>query len=499
MLFTQLQFVFIFLPVVHLGYVAAERYFENQRVKQGWLAAASLCFYSYWDYHFLPVILASIMLNYALGIIIESHTGKNRKIAFIIAIAGNLAALAFYKYFDFFITNFNLVSGTQIPLAHILLPLGISFFTFTQIAYLADVYAFKKCERSLTKYTLFVTYFPHLIAGPILHHGEMMPQFGMRDRSVSASKVAIGLTIFGIGLFKKAVFADGFALIADPTFSDAATSMIPTSMAWTGALAYSLQIYFDFSGYSDMAVGLSLMFGILLPFNFDSPYKSQSIAEFWRRWHITLSRFLRDYLYIPLGGNRSGLFRRNTNLFITMVLGGLWHGAGWTFLIWGALHGAYLIINHFWKENISKFSQLAPLTGTMWYSLISLLLTQFLVVIAWVFFRAENMTVAWNMIFSMFWPGAEWPEEATVAAVLPESLLVLFGYLFCLALPNVSQIFTGIKVGLTTYDNKRCWSLLIPKWRPNGNWAIASSALLIVAIFCSAIAGDGSKFLYFQF
>ena len=275
----------------------------------------------------------------------------------LVAIAANLALLAYYKYAIFFVANAQRLIGHVGPLPEIVLPLGISFFTFTQIAFLVDAHRGLAREYSFTHYTLFVTYFPHLIAGPILHHREMMPQFDRRSTyTLDWDNVAVGLTMFIIGLFKKTVIADDMAAFASPAFDAAAGGTQLTLLeAWGAALAYTFQIYFDFSGYTDMALGASRMFGIVLPLNFRSPYKAANIIDFWRRWHITLSRFLRDYVYIPLGGNRKTVPRRYENLLLTMLVGGLWHGAGWTFVFWGALHGIYLVVNHGWRIAPSSF------------------------------------------------------------------------------------------------------------------------------------------------
>src|SRR5438876_2200853 len=326
MLFTQLEFIFVFVPITLIGYFGISKIVAHPDAQVVWLAGASLVFYGYWDIRFVPIIAVSIAANYLLGQAISASApdSPKRQKLLIVAISANLLALAFFKYTNFGITTFNALAGSTIRNLPIALPLGISFFTFTQIAYLVDVYSGYRSERNFSKYVLFVTYFPHLIAGPILHHSEMMPQFGAEaNRRFSAERFAIGITIFAIGLFKKAVIADGFALIATPVFARATTGDLAFHDAWYGALAYSLQIYFDFSGYSDMAIGLSTIFRISLPFNFDAPYKSQSIIEFWRRWHISLSRFLRDYLYVPLGGNRRGELMRNANLAAAVLLGGL--------------------------------------------------------------------------------------------------------------------------------------------------------------------------------
>ncbi|CCD99860.1 putative Alginate O-acetyltransferase [Bradyrhizobium sp. STM 3809] len=500
MLFTQFEFLFLFLPVTFAGYFLLARFFEAPAPRLAWLAAASLAFYGYWDLHFVPIILVSIVFNYTMGLLIAGQSGKVRSGLLATAVALNLAALAFYKYTNFGIQIFNALTASKYPFLAIVLPLGISFFTFTQIAYLADVYGGYARERSFVKYGLFVTYFPHLIAGPILHHREMMPQFGSEDsRRISVENVAIGLTILTIGLFKKSFIADGFGLVANPVFQAANSSHLHLIDAWGGALAYSLQIYFDFSGYSDMAIGISIMFGIKLPFNFDSPYKSQSIVEFWRRWHISLSRFLRDYLYIPLGGNRHGEHRRNANLFTTMLLGGLWHGAGFTFVIWGALHGLFLIVNHRWGKFVEKRPALARHSGSVWYAAAALLLTQFAVVLAWVFFRADNPNAAIRLIKGMI--GLSSPEKITMTNLVDPRVMIaiLAGYAACLALPNVNAMFDRWKVGLETYHNPRPWSVLSLNWRPSLAWAIGTSVALVAAVIMNIIAGDTSQFLYFQF
>jgi alginate O-acetyltransferase complex protein AlgI len=379
------------------------------------------------------------------------------------------------------------------------LPLGISFFTFTQIAYLVDVYGGYPNERSFTKYALFVTYFPHLIAGPILHHREMMHQFGSKaSRAISAQNIAIGLTILSIGLVKKSLIADGFALIANPVFQTAARANLHVLDAWAGALAYSLQIYFDFSGYSDMAIGLSLTFGIRLPFNFDAPYKSRSIVEFWRRWHISLSRFLRDYLYIPLGGNRQGEIRRNLNLATAMLLGGLWHGAGFTFVIWGALHGLFLVINHQWNQFAQRYSALARIRKAWWFPIAAVGLTQLAVILAWVFFRAESLHDAIRVLGAMIGRADQHKVGVRLVDIYGGTAIAL-GYLACFILPNVNAMFARWNVGLEIYKNEQPWSVLNLTWRPSLTWAIATSLGVLVAVVINMVAGDSSQFLYFQF
>jgi alginate O-acetyltransferase complex protein AlgI len=330
MLFTQFEFLFVFLPLTLLTYLLLARCVDHAGPAIVWLSIASLVFYAQWDVDFVPVIVVSIACNYLFGGLIARAPARSnaRILLFAPAIAANVAALAYYKYANFGINTLNAIAGTNFHGLQVALPLGISFFTFTQIAYLADVYRGYPSEGDPAKYLLFVAYFPHLIAGPILHHKEMIPQFAAMHRAISARNWALGTTIFAIGLVKKMVLADTFAFFANPVFDAAVRGPVSQFDAWIGALGYSLQIYFDFSGYSDMAIGLSLLFGIKLPFNFDAPYKSHSIVEFWRRWHITLSRFFRDYLYIPLGGNRRGPRRRHLNLMITMLLAACGTGRG---------------------------------------------------------------------------------------------------------------------------------------------------------------------------
>jgi alginate O-acetyltransferase complex protein AlgI len=500
MLFTQVEFIFCFLPITLAGYFLLARYSRASNIALLWLASASLAFYAYWKMNFLPVVLISATANYSMSFVIERQKESSRRTtALALAVGINLLALAFYKYTNFGIEILNDVMHFTIQPANITLPLGISFFTFTQIAYLADVYSGYNCERNFTKYLLFVTYFPHLIAGPILHHSEMMPQFGAdENRRFSIERTAIGLTVFGIGLVKKVVMADGFAVIANSVFQMASKGSVPMLDAWGGALAYSLQIYFDFSGYCDMAIGLSFIFGIVLPFNFDSPYKAQSIVEFWKRWHITLSRFLRDYLYIPLGGSRRGAVRRNINLATTMLLGGLWHGAGWTFIIWGGLHGMFLMVNHIWSNAARQTPQLARLTRTFTYSACALVLTQLAVVIAWVFFRAENIKVAQRVLGSMIGLGS--PSVSVVPTVtLSHFGWIALGYLICIGLPNVNTMFEAQNVGLVTYRTAKAWSVSDIKWSPRPEWAVAAAFMLFIGIVVSVVAGEASPFLYFQF
>jgi len=385
MLFNSHPFIFLFLPIVLLGYFALGR--QGKLAPVIWLALASLAFYAFSGWQFVPLLLASIAFNATVGylLIARKMRAELRLAALVVGISGDLLVLGIFKYAGFFAANFNVLFSTAFAL-NILLPVGISFYSFTQIAFLVDAYRGNVARYALPHYALFVTYFPHLIAGPILHHKDMIPQFEDAKRP-DPHLILCGLIIFGIGLFKKTGLADGIQPLVALAFGQATPSF---DQAWIGALAYTFQLYFDFSGYSDMAIGMSLMFGIFLPLNFDSPYKATSIIEFWRRWHMTLSQFLRGYLYIPLGGNRHGRVLRYVNLMITMLLGGLWHGAAWTFVVWGALHGAYLCVNHAWSNYGPK---VAPRFARA-ANAAAFVLTFVSVVVAWVFFRADSISSA---------------------------------------------------------------------------------------------------------
>jgi D-alanyl-lipoteichoic acid acyltransferase DltB (MBOAT superfamily) len=315
--------------------------------------------------------------------------------------------------------------------------------------------------------------------------------------SLPTDRLAIGLTIFIIGLFKKAVIADFLATIADPVFAAAIKGAVAGVDAWGGTLAYSLQIYFDFSGYCDMAIGMSLLFGIVLPFNFDAPYKSKSIAEFWHRWHITLSRFLRDYLYIPLGGNRRGEARRNYNLILTMLIGGLWHGAGWTFVIWGGLHGLFLIVNHSWDKLGKRVPAIGYLSDERYWAVATLVLTQLCVVVAWVFFRADSLATAHRVVSAM--AGLAQPAAGALLVSRADFWLIAAGYLVCLTLPNVNELFRAYDVGLDTYRLPQPFSLLRLRWAMRMPWAVAAATLFAAALVAILASGGGVPFLYFQF
>lgn len=400
MLFNSYSFILLFLPAVLLGFHLIGKT-GNHHASMAWLVASSLFFYGWWNPVYLGLMLGSMAFNFIIGVLLGRFVSKA---ALAFGILANIGLLGYYKYANFLLDNFNLLTNSSIHIGQIVLPLAISFFTFQQIAYLIDAYRGLVKEYDFIHYCLFVTFFPQLIAGPIVHHKEMLPQFAeSKIYRLNITDFSVGMTIFSLGLFKKVVWADTMSLYASPLFSAADAGVaLAFSDAWLGVLAYTLQIYFDFSAYSDMATGLARMFGIVLPVNFFSPYKASNIIDFWRRWHITLSRFLRDCLYIPLGGNRKGTGRRYVNLMVTMLLGGIWHGAGWTFLIWGGLHGLYLVINHGWHYIKRRVNAPLVLLQGRTGILVARGLTFFSVVIAWVLFRAGSFHAALKIYSAMF-------------------------------------------------------------------------------------------------
>lgn len=509
MLFNSFTFIFGFLPITLAGFLIIRR-MAGQNASFGWLAAASLFFYGWWNPQLVFLLMASLCGNYVIGRRIVSATTRNAQMIFVFGVVANLGLLGYFKYTDFFIGTVNDLADVSWSLQNIVLPLGISFFTFQQIAWLADLRRGLAHKPSFLHYTLFVTFFPQLIAGPIVHHAEMMPQFTSSKLRSAANDFAIGTTIFGIGLFKKAVIADSMALYSTPVFDAAAAGQALTVVdAWGGALAYTFQIYFDFSGYTDMAIGLACMFGIMLPLNFNSPYKARSIIDFWRRWHMTLSRFLRDYLYVPLGGNRHGTYRRYTNLLIVMVLGGLWHGAAWTFIIWGLLHGLLLAINHLWRSCFALLSRQSPFASCFGQPF-ALILTFVFVVVSWVFFRSDNLDTALAILSAMagmnglILPTVYQPALGDIFSTLPitYAAMPLFGgatqiaitallLVFVWTAPNTREFVKKIE---TTLENYRALKIGVPQ-------SVASWGLLLGTLAAFGLCGifSVSEFIYFQF
>lgn len=389
MLFNSYEFIFLFLPITLIIYFWLNKYNKNKLAK-AWLVIVSLYFYSYFHKSYLILITVSILVNYYIGqkLSDEKYNIIQRKIFLIIGVVFNLGGLGYFKYYDFFVSNINIVLGTSFPLLHILLPLGISFFTFQQLSFVIDSYKRYHLSYDFLDYCLFVTFFPQLIAGPIVLPTEMLPQFEAEEnKKINWENMNKGLYIFSIGLAKKVIIADTIANFANAGFDMMDKNFVE---AWLTSMSYTLQLYFDFSGYCDMAMGIGLMFNIILPANFNSPYKSTNIQEFWKRWHMTLGRFMTNYLYILLGGNRKGEVKTLRNLFIVFLASGIWHGAGWNFIIWGMLHGVCILIHRVWKNSGRKLNKLVG-----WF------ITMNLVNIFWVFFRAETVSDAMKVIKGM--------------------------------------------------------------------------------------------------
>jgi D-alanyl-lipoteichoic acid acyltransferase DltB (MBOAT superfamily) len=419
--------------------------------------------------------------------------------------------LGYFKYAFFLVANANELFGTHLQVASLALPLGISFFTFQKIAFLVDAYRGMVRKFNLPDYALFVTFFPQLIAGPIVHHSEFIPQLRKSGlASPNALNLALGMSIFCMGLFMKTVLADVSATFSDPVFNAAAAGQTPMpAQAWLAALAYSFQLYFDFAGYSAMAIGLARMFNIVLPLNFYSPYKAVNIIEFWRRWHITLSRFLRDYLYFPLGGNRRGLTRRYINLLVTMVLGGLWHGAAWTFVLWGAAHGVMLVINHAWHALLEKAGIDARKESVVGRT-IAQGITFISVVVAWVPFRSTSFDAMRSMLSAMCGRRGKPVIDSFNEYFQSEYQRVLSGdlnsaplWLACVAViafaaPNLYDLFRHYKPALLEPGAQRHFhpGPFEFEWTMSRSWALLTGILLVASL---AQFGHLSPFLYFQF
>lgn len=515
MLFNSHIFIFLFLPLALSGFFLLARF--GPRPARYWLLAASLIFYGWWSIPFLGLLIAWICANYFVGNqIAKAHAeeGPDRSRPWAIAgIAANLLALGYYKYATFVAGTVTSLTGLEFALGAVILPLAISFHTFQQIAYLADLQRGQNPKYSLTDYMLFVAFFPQLIAGPIVHHYELLPQFkDARTFRFQDNRFAEGIAYFVIGLVKKLALADPLSTLASPLFATAAGSPPGMGEAWFAAVAFALGLYFDFSAYSDMAIGLARMFGIRLPYNFNSPYKATSIIEFWRRWHMTLSRFLRDYLYIPLGGNRKGPGRRSVNLFATMLLGGLWHGAAWTFVVWGGLHGLYLLINHAWngfcanRGRDGKPFSLGPLPSQA--------LTLLAVVFAWTFFAAPDFESAISVIGGML--GLNGLLRPETVDLLSQSVLVA-GPIHVLQETGLADLLAQIGK-LTAFvsavtvvlflpnsqdliDKERSGDAAAPflsrlRFQPGVATGVVTASLFL---FSLTLMSDVREFVYFQF
>ena len=490
MLFNSYEFIFAFLPVAFIIY-----FFLNRKrliiAAKSWLVFCSLFFYSWWNVSYLSLILCSMIFNYAVGSALTKDNPRqkiSRKSILIVGIVFNLALLGYFKYVDFFISNINFIIPDTFNQLNIVLPLAISFFTFQQIAYLVDSYKSKAKEYDFINYAIFVTFFPQLIAGPIVHHKEMMPQFeAVKNKVLNYKNISAGLFIFVIGLFKKIVIADTFAVYATQGFDYSIT--LDFIEAWITSLSYAYQLYFDFSGYTDMAIGGALLFNIKLPINFFSPYKALNIQDFWRRWHITLSRFLRDYVYIPLGGNRYGELNTCKNLMFTFLIGGLWHGAGWTFVLWGFLHGLALVIHRLWTKTKIRLPVVIS-----WY------LTFNFVVITWVFFRAKDWADAIKVLKGMF---------GFNGIILPSiiknkiSILAESGFNFGVMLSNLNItpswylfVFSIIVISFFIVVFAKNSMEMLEEFKPDTKTLIFVCILVTIAIIH---LNKVSEFLYFQF
>ena len=480
---------FVFLAVTVLGFRLLEkRALTGRRL---FLLLASYAFYAWWRADFLVLLCGSTLVNYVIGRQIEQRRARqhDRRALLIVGLAFNLGLIATFKYDTLFVGTANDLLGLGLPVPHFFLPLAISFFTFEQISYLVDADAGKAHNYSLLDYALFVAYFPHLIAGPIVRHNDLIPQFQqLRARN---DDLATGVTLFTLGLAKKSLIADNLAPFADAIFNAAGRGThLGATDSWLGTLFFAFQIYFDFSAYSDMALGSSVMLGIRLPVNFHSPYKSASIIEFWRRWHISLSAFLRDYLYFPLGGNRQGRGRRYMNLSITMLLGGLWHGASWTFMLWGGLHGFYLAINHAFRH-ATKGMTLPPALRLPLHAL-SVALTFAATTLAWIVFRAPNLASARNVMGGLAGGG-----HSAIVSFSPLAAVVLLLLSFIVwFMPNSMELTWRHKPALPSpYPDQPVTPAKFLSWKPTPLNAAAYGLLCIIAVLALSI----KPFIYFQF
>lgn len=527
MLFNSYLFLFLFLPLALGGYYAL----GTMRLRWAalWLCAASFVFYGWWNPSFVALLAFSILFNYAVSLKVLRLAHRPERQGWVVAagVACNLLLLFYYKYFVTLLRALHgLDWGMDAP-DGILLPLGISFFTFTQIGYLLDCRAGFVKSASLLKHTLFVTFFPHLIAGPVLHHKEMMPQFAEPENyRFKFENISIGGTLFLIGLAKKVLLADGIAPHADAGFAD--TAQLQFWGAWATSLAYAMQLYFDFSGYSDMALGLAKMFGIRFPLNFNSPYKAPCIIEYWARWHMTLTRYLTAYLYYPLAmkisrwrsrrglpvgtaGSRTwGGFTAMiaTPTLYTMALAGIWHGAGLQFFLYGLLHGGYLCVNHAWRATLGKRLEPRSVQGQRAWSRFCVVLTFVAVMVAFAFFRAPNVEQAWTLLQGMAglhgieaWHGpADFFAELSATEIwrmVVGRYLLAFSLMALLAIvwlaPNSHEILGKYSPALAKAHEAR---LRWMRWRPSAGWWIA---FMVVLCLCLINLHRQSRFLYFQF
>ena len=489
MLFNSFEFIFLFLPLTLLVYFALLHKRLTIAAKS-WLLFASLFFYCWWNVKYLPLILGSILFNYTIGgLLVEYDENRTRAVSkrtiLFTGLAANILLLCWFKYMDFFIGTANGLMGTQLPFLKIVLPLGISFFTITQIAFLVDAYEGLVEERNLLNYALFVTFFPHLLAGPILHHKEMMPQFErLRNKVVHWKNLYLGLALFFLGLFKKVVIADTFSQWASAGFD--ATQPLTLFPAWLASLSYTFQLYFDFSGYSDMAVGIGWMFNISLPVNFNSPYKATGMIDFWKRWHITLTNFVTTYLYTPIlrAFGRVTFARSLVAIFLAMLISGFWHGAGWTFIIWGGMHGLGLVVNHIWKKR--KLSMPGFLGWLITFNFVN---------ISFVFFRAKSLKGALAMLHGMAGMNGVMLHRSLAKSKILANMGITFGGWLDTIKGN-DQTWIMVLCALLIAVFWKNSMEIVSRVRPAWNWL---TLLLIVTFWSLLDMSKVSEFLYFQF
>ena len=504
MLFNSFTFIGVFLPVTLVLWWLL-KFTVGMRAALGWLVLASLYFYASWDVRYLSVLLTSVGVNFWIGgkILAEKAQGRETRAKrwMVTGVSFNLLVLGGFKYAYFLASNLAAVLGKEPPFQAWVLPLAISFVTFQKIAYLFDCRRGHVMRHDWLEYLFFVSFFPQLIAGPIVHHRPLIAQTvpGYKPAAGTAAMLVAGLSFFSIGLFKKVILADSLARYATPVFELGKQSTPDGASAWQAMLAYTLQLYFDFSGYSDMAIGLALMFGFKLPVNFLSPYKASSIIDFWRRWHMTLSRFLRDYLYIPLGGNRHGTVARYRNLWITTLLAGLWHGAGWNFLLWGALHGSLLVLNHGWRGMLAR----QPVLARVWARVPRVLLvgmTFLMVALAWVLFRSDDPATALRLYQALLYPltGATWPQLPWHSATdMVEGLIGLSGAFGWVWVGLGLMVVMGLpsSVQMLSYEPEPNVAYVV---RPGFGLGLLSATGLWFACKWMAVR-PATEFLYFNF
>ena len=501
MLFYSFEFLFLFLPAV-LGIFFYTEVRFGRRAAIIVLVLSSLIFYGSWNPVFVPILCASVVTNYFLGCFLQ---GRPSKALLWAGVGANLALLGYFKYAGFFLGVVNAVADTHWQMQKVVLPLGISFYTFQQISWLVDSYAAEVDTRKegFWRYALFVCFFPHLVAGPLVDHSEMMPQFS-KDSNFKPkwSSLAIGISIFVIGLAKKVILADEFGATATPVFADAAHGLVPFSSAWLAALCYTFQVYFDFSGYSDMAVGLARMFNIRLPMNFNSPFKAASIIDFWKRWHMTMTRFFQTYIYTPLSvslmrrKSRRGARGGDSAIYIatmaTLLAIGLWHGANWTFVIFGLLQGIAIILNYLWRASRKRrnLPLLHPVAG--------IAMTYLFFTLCCVIYRSADLGMAWNMYRSMFAP-----ETLVAFKFMPEKVALWFGgAIICFYMPNTQQIMRSYSPVLDLRNIQavaRSKFLDKIQWRPSVACSLAILCLYFLSLDILLDANRVQEFIYFQF